>query len=187
MRKFAIRNLLRSLILPLEEIDQSLPKSGKIFDLGCGEGVSSKYLARNKKRIVIGIDSDEKRLPKHKTKNLYFKNADIRETSFKGSSGVVISDVLHHLNLKDQKALLTKIAKELEKRGVLVIKEIDNSEFIRSRLSRMWDLVLYPQDNITYWNSYDLINFLKKIGFSVKFSRPCRLFPGSTTLFICKK
>ncbi|OGK45208.1 hypothetical protein A2956_00600 [Candidatus Roizmanbacteria bacterium RIFCSPLOWO2_01_FULL_37_57] len=180
-------DFLRKAILPLEEIDKNLPKEGKIFDLGCGEGVISKYLASSKKRIVIGIDSDKKRLPNHKTKNLSFKNADIRELLLKGSSGVVISDVLHHLNLKDQKALLTKIAKELEKRGVLVIKEIDKSEFLRSRLSRLWDFILYPQDKINYWHYKELKSFLEEVGFKVKFSRPCRLFPGSTTLFICEK
>src|SRR3990167_11463867 len=102
-------DFLRKAILPLEEIDVSLPKKGKLLDLGCGEGVISKYLARNNKRAIIGIDSDEKRLPKHKTKNLYFKNADIREVSLKDSSGVVISDVLHHLGLKDQENLLIRI------------------------------------------------------------------------------
>ena len=180
-------DFLRKAILPLEEIDASLPKKGKLLDLGCGEGVISKYLARNKKRTIIGIDSDEKRLPKHKTKNLYFKNADIRDISLKSCSGVVISDVLHHLNLKDQKTLLGRISKELKKEGVLIVKEIDNGEFVRSRLSRLWDFVLYPQDNIKYWQSIELKNFLEEIGFKVKFSRPCRLFPGSTTLFVCQK
>src|SRR3990167_3623726 len=179
-------DFLRKAILPLEEIDASLPKKGKLLDLGCGEGVISKYLAKNKKRKVIGIDSDIRRLPKHKTKYLSFKNADIRYVSLTGSSGVVISDVLHHLNLKDQKNLLKKIARDLKEKGVLAIKEIDSSEFIRSRLSRLWDFVLYPQDNISYWNSNDLKSFLEKNGFSVKFSRPCRLFPGSTTLFVCQ-
>ena len=180
-------HFLRKSILPLEEIDKNLPKKGKIFDLGCGEGVISKYLAKNKKRIVIGIDSDEKRLPKQKTKNLSFKNADIRSVSLKGSSGVIISDVLHHLNLKDQKSLLKKIAEELRNEGVLVIKEIDESEFLRSRLSRLWDFILYPQDKINYWYYKELKIFLEEIHFKVKFFRPCRLFPGSTTLFICKK
>src|SRR3989344_4900604 len=129
-------DFLRKAILPLDEIDKSLPKEGKIFDLGCGEGVISKYLARDKKRTIVGIDSDEQRLSKHKTKNLYFKNADIRGVSLKDSSGVVISDVLHHLNLKDQENLLIRIFIELNKGGI---------------------------------------------------SRPCRLFFGSTTLFICEK
>lgn len=180
-------DFLRKAILPLDEIDKSLPEKGKIFDLGCGEGVISKYLARNKKRIVIGIDSDEKRLPKHKTKNLYFKNADTRKVSLEGSMGIVISDVLHHLNLKDQKDLLKRIFKELGDGGVLVVKEIDSNEFVRSRLSRFWDFILYPQDKISYWSYYNLKNFLEKIGFEVKTFRPCRLFPGSTTLFVCKK
>src|SRR3972149_704071 len=105
-------DFLRKAILPLDEIDNNLPKEGKIFDLGCGEGVISKYLARNKKRTIVGIDSDKKRLSEHKTKNLNFKNADIRDVSLKGLSGVVISDVLHHLDLKDQKDLLKSIFKE---------------------------------------------------------------------------
>ena len=180
-------DFLRKAILPLEKIDKILPKEGKIYDLGCGEGVISKYLAQNKKRKVIGIDSDIRRLPKHKTKYLSFKNADIRNVSFKGTAGVVISDVLHHLNLKDQKTLLSKVARELKKGGVLVIKEIDKSEFVRSRLSRLWDFILYPKDKINYWHYKELKKFLRKIGFKVKFSRPCRLFPGSTTLFVCNK
>lgn len=180
-------DFLRKAILPLEEIDKNLPKEGKIYDLGCGEGVITKYLANNKKRIVIGIDSNEERVPKYKTKNLSFKNADIRKVSLEGSMGIVISDVLHHLNLKDQKNILKKIANKLRKEGVLVVKEIDNSEFIRSRLSRLWDLILYPQDKINYWYYKDLKKFLEEIGFRVSLCRPCRLFPGSTTLFICKK
>lgn len=180
-------DFLRKAILPLDEIDKSLPEKGKIFDLGCGEGVISRYLARNKKRTVIGIDSDEQRLSGHRTKNLYFKNADIRRVSLEGSSGVVISDVLHHLDLKDQKNLLAKIAKKLKKEGVLVIKEIDKSEFLRSRLSRLWDFILYSQDKINYWHYKELKSFLEEVGFKVKFSRSCRLFPGSTTLFICEK
>src|SRR3989344_8849490 len=109
-------DLLRKVILPLEEIDKNLPKKGKIFDLGCCEGVISKHLANNKKRTVIGIDSNGERLPRDKTKNLSFKNADIRKVSLEGSMGIVISDVLHHLNLKDQKNLLKKIAEELRDR-----------------------------------------------------------------------
>ena len=59
-------DFLRKAILPLDEIDKNLPKEGKVFDLGCGEGVISKYLANNKTRIVIGIDSNRERLSKQK-------------------------------------------------------------------------------------------------------------------------
>jgi len=182
-----LRDYLRKIILPLEEIDEQLPQKGKIIDLGCGEGVIAKFIAKKKARTVIGVDSDKKRLPETNSKNLIFKEGDIRGTPLNGINSVVISDVLHHINLPDQKKLLKKISRQIKKGGVLVIKEIDSSEYVRSKLSRLWDLLLYPQDKINYWQFKNLKIFLQSRGFTVKILRPCRLFPGSTTLFICKK
>ncbi len=178
---------LRSLIIPLAEIDNNLPKEGKIYDLGCGQGVIAKYVARRKNRRVIGIDINGNRIPHTGLKNLSFSNADIRQVNLKQASGIILSDVLHHLNKSDQKKLLSKIFTDLKKEGILVIKEIDELEQLRSKLSRFWDFVLYPKDKISYWNSNDLINFLEKLGFKVKMLRSSRLFPGSTNLFIARK
>ena|SRR3990167_2383912 len=181
-------DLLRKAILPLEEIDESLPKEGKIYDLGCGEGLVAQYLADSSKfRRVIGVDSDKDRLPKNTSKNLRFIASDIRKFPIKSAHGVVISDVLHHLDRSSQKKLLTSIAKSLKKDGVLVIKEIDAREYLRSKFSRLWDWILYPQDKISYWNAKELKGFMADLGFRVKISRPSRFFPGSTTLFVCKK
>ncbi len=178
---------LRLLILPLKEIDRAIPKKGLIIDLGCGEGVVALYLSKKLNRQVIGIDVNKKRLPKSTQKNLIFRNADITKMSFEKISGAVLSDVLHHLILKDQHKLLKKIFKNLNKNGVLIIKEIDTSEFIRSKLSRVWDYILYPQDKITFTNYKYLKQILTKTGFTVKITRPCRYFPGSTTLYVCTK
>jgi 2-polyprenyl-3-methyl-5-hydroxy-6-metoxy-1,4-benzoquinol methylase len=178
---------LRELILPIDEINNAIPKSGKIIDFGCGQGQIAYFLSRQLNRQVIGIDANYKRLPKYTQKNLTFKKADITKLSIEKINGAVLSDVLHHLSLKNQNKLLEKIYKNLEKNGVLIIKEIDTGEFIRSNLSRLWDFILYPRDKIVFSNS----NYLKKIlinfGFEVTISRPCRYFPGSTTLYICTK
>lgn len=182
-----IHIVLRLLILPLKEIDRAIPKKGLILDLGCGEGVIAVYLSKKLNRQVIGIDANKKRLPKSSQKNLVFKNTDITKISFEKINGAVLSDVLHHLPLKKQHELIANIYKNLKRDGVLVIKEIDTSEFIRSRLSRLWDFILYPHDKITFTNCKYLKKILTKIGFEVKITRPCRFFPGSTTLFICTK
>ena len=174
-------------MLPLEEIDRVLPQKGHIIELGCGEGVIARHLAKNKKRQVLGIDLDVQRITDSKTKNLKFKVGDITAINYKSKEGFVISDVLHHLSFKDQNILLSKLHKALKKNGALVIKEIDTSEFLRSKLSRFWDFVFYPSDKINYWNSNNLKSYLTKLGFRVSLKRPCRFFPGSTTLFICKK
>jgi len=182
-----IYDYLRTLILPLVEIDKFVPKSNRIYDLGCGEGVISRYLARIKTREIIGVDNSEKRLKKTNFKNLRFILTDIRTFDLNKAGGVVISDVLHHLNFNDQAKLLRNVYKKLNKNGVLVVKEIDREEFIRSRLSRFWDFILYPKDKICYYKSTELKNFLTSLGFNVKVVRTSRFFPGSTTLFLCRK
>lgn len=179
---------LRTLILPLREIDLALPKTGKIIDLGCGQGIIATYLSQTKSRKVIGIDADGSRLPKSSQKNLVFIKKDLRGINLSKINGAVTSDLLHHLEPKEQKELIKKVYLALEKEGVLIIKEIDTGEIVRSKLSRIWDFILYPKDKIYFNSAVNLKNFLKKTGFSlIKISRPCRLFPGSTTLFICTK
>lgn len=178
---------LRKAILPLERIDYFIPNEGRIIDLGCGQGVISKYLARLPKRHVIGVDANLKRLPTSSLKNLSFARADITRYAAKKAEGVILSDVLHHIKTQDQKKLLANIKTFLKPNGVLVIKEIDKEEFLRSKLSRVWDYLLYPKDTIYYWSSSELKKYLVNLGFKVKVQRASLLFPGSTTLFICKK
>lgn len=178
---------LRTLILPLSEIDEAIPKNGKIIDFGCGQGLISNHLSKNSGRQIIGIDFNKIRLPNSTQKNLLFRKADITKISIEKINGAVMSDVLHHLSLIDQQKLLEKIYQNLKKGGILVIKEIDTSEFIRSHLSRLWDFILYPQDKITFTSHKYLKEALAKIGFIVTITRPCRFFPGSTTLYICIK
>jgi 2-polyprenyl-3-methyl-5-hydroxy-6-metoxy-1,4-benzoquinol methylase len=187
LQHLRIYDRLRSAILPLSEIDNALPKKGKITELGCGQGVISKYLAMRKDRYVLGIDLNKERIGKSKNRNLQFKVGDITRNVYKLHDGFVISDVLHHLSLEGQKILLTKLHKALKDDGLLIIKEIDTNEIIRSRLSRFWDFIFYPNDKINYWNSKELKTYLEKLGFQVSIQRPCRFFPGSTTLFICTK
>ena len=178
---------LRSTILPLSDIDSALPKKGTITELGCGQGVIAKYLARGKDRKILGIDANGKRIGKLKTKNLSFRVGDITAINYTPQDGFVISDVLHHLKPNDQELLLLKLYKALKKNGILVIKEIDTSEFVRSKFSRFWDYAFYPKDKISYWNSNELKKYLIGLGFNVSLKRTSRLFPGSTVLFICKK
>lgn len=180
-------NFLRVLMLPLKEIDSFLPQSGKIVDLGCGEGVIAEFLASKNGRMIIGIDLDEKRLKVSTQKNLRFQVGDIRKFKLDKIDGVIISDVLHHVNFQDQRLVLKNIAKGLKKGGVLVVKEIDTGEFIRSRLSRFWDFVFYPGEKIYFNDAQKLKKLLESLGFTVSIKRPTRLFPGSTTLFVCKK
>ena len=181
-----IYDFLKTLILPLEEIDRALPNHGKIIDLGCGQGIIAKHVAQNKNRTVIGVDLDQKRLEKSELANLRFELADIRNYNLKDADAVILSDVLHHISFIDQDRVLENIKKSLKRRGLLIIKEIDTGECVRSRLSRLWDFVFYPKEKIYFQNAKVLKKKLEGLGFKVLLKRPTRLFPGSTTLFVCK-
>lgn len=174
-------------MLPFKEINDLTPKKGTIVDLGCGEGTIAQFLAHQKRRIVIGVDLNKKRLQKSHHQNLSFEHKNIKTYNLKNVDCVILSDVLHHMSFNDQDQVLINIAKGLKKEGVLLIKEIDTSEFIRSRLSRIWDFVFYPKERIYFNNAQTLLEKIEKLGFSVNIMRPTRFFPGSTTLFVCKK
>ncbi len=174
-------------MLPLMEIEENIPINGTIVDLGCGEGIIAEYLAQNKLRTVVGVDINAKRLKKSGQKNLRFRFADARKYPLAGINSVVLSDVLHHMNFKDQDIILKNIAKGLKKGGVLLIKEIDANEFLRGGLSRFWDFILYPNEKVYFNDAKALESKLIKLGFRVKLKKTMRLFPGSTTLLICRK
>lgn len=187
MIKHPFHNLLREWMLPLKEIDEAIPKKGIILELGCGEGVISQYLTKESSRSIIGIDLDATRLPQQPPKNLKFIHGDIIKYSLPKADAIVISDVLHHIDFEEQEKLLEKVYKLLNRKGVLIIKEINTEDKIRSKLSRFWDFVFYPFDKIYFSSSADLVKLLKKCGFKVSMKRASLYFPGSTNLYICEK
>lgn len=182
-----VHNFLRNLMIPLRQIDEALPQEGLILDLGCGEGAISAFLAGKKTRNVVGVDIDKKRVQQIHQKNLKFITGNAVNFNVASADGIVISDVLHHINFQDQEKLLKNISRNLKKGGIVVIKEIDTGEFIRSWLSRFWDFIFYPMEKIYFSSAKDLTAKLTKLGFSVKIKREYLFFPGSTTLYICIK
>ncbi|GEM_PF-1896115 len=182
-----IHNPLRRLTIPISQIDEMIPEAGVVIDLGCGEGTLATYLARKPNRNIIGVDMDAARLPASNQENLKFIASDIRKFDTKGACAVVLSDVLHHLSFDDQDSLLKNISHGLKKDGRFIIKEIDLSENIRSRLSRFWDFVFYPKDEIFFSSHTTISQKLRGLKFSVTITRPLRILPASTTLFLCVK
>lgn len=184
--------LIRWFICPFNTMEDNIPKKGLIIDVGCGEGVFTIYLAINSKdRKVLGIDIDSRRILSARKAARGMKNVsfEIRNaTSIRSKiNSIIISDSFHHFSKKDQINFLNICSKKLKSKGVLLIKEINNEDFIRSKLSRIWDFVLYPKDKINYWSKTQLINKLQELGFNVKTKKAALYFPGSTHIYICTK
>lgn len=179
-------------IVPFEEIESFLPKSGKIIDLGCGEGVLCVLLAiSSKRRKVLGLDLNKKKIKLGKNiaqeiSNLDFKTKDVTE-SLPKADAFVMSDFLHHIERKEHRPLINSINDSLKKGGVLVIKEIDLNDGLRSKISRFFDFLFYPMQKVYFSSSDELTNLLTENGMQVRIIKYKKWFPGSTTLIIARK
>ena len=183
----------RWLIVPIEQIESYLPKNGLIIDVGCGEGVMATLLAiKSSKRKDLGIDINKNKINLAKKvssqiSNLTFEQKDAFSKNLPKANGLVLSDFLHHLPSERHEELLSSLSNILNKSGAMVIKEIDLKDGIRSKMSRLFDFIFYPTEKVNFVNSDYLANFLTKLGLKVRVIKVKKWFPGSTTLFICKK
>lgn len=188
-----MKRWLKHLFIPFSTIDAALPHNGLIVDIGCGEGAVTLFLARRPRRRLVGIDRDETRLQSAKLaakrqKNVRFRKGDLLNLSLpKNLSGSVIADVIHHLPRSFHSKLLNAIVKNLKKGGILVIKEIVTDDVLRSKLSRLWDFILYPQDTIYYRSIKEYTHMLEKAGFKVTHQRTNAFTPASIHVFIATK
>lgn len=184
---------LKSWLWPFKDLDRHLPSHGKIFDLGCGDGLVSQYLAQASiKRQVIGIDQNPAKISQiqaqsHSLSNLTFKVADITKVNLSSATACLLSDVLHHFSPSTQTQLLASLSQQLKPGSICLIKEINSHDVLRSKLSRLWDWLLYPQDQINYFSAPELISMMTDLNFKVKFYPVTPWFPGSVNLFVCTK
>jgi SAM-dependent methyltransferase len=79
-------------------------------------------------RRVTGIDYDEEKIRVAlngfgKPKNLDFIHADVTSFAFGPQDAIILSDVLHYLPEKEQKALLVRCIRSLRKDGVILLRE----------------------------------------------------------------
>lgn len=148
------------------QLEQYIPKKGKILDLGCGYGILANFLALSSKdREVIGVDTDAKKIKNAKkgVLNTSFRVEDATKMNVKDFDVIILHDVLHHLNsFKDQEKLIDDCKKMLKGKGILFIVEVDDKPFWKLLLGRLTDLVMYSGAPVYYRYKNDMIKVLEK-------------------------
>lgn len=184
---------------PYIEVEQLVPKIGKIIDLGCGEGVLTNYLGlSSKSRVILGIDMDKKRIKDadHEVRNVSFISGDITKFKIPSCDSILIFQVLHHLHSKKiQEEIIKRCANSLRKGGKLIIVEICLGSSINYFLTWIADhlLVAWFFENKLYTHILfrkleDWRKVFQSNGFLCKIIDPnSKTKPFSNTIFDCTK
>ncbi|CAN5546372.1 MMPL family transporter [soil metagenome] len=141
-----------------------LPRSGIILDLGCGYGFLCYMLhLRSKDQKIVGVDYDAEKIETAihsylKSETIEFHLANIQQFPLAEYLGIVLSDVLHYMELAEQRDLLSRCCNALLPGGIMIIRD-GNSEskqrHKRTQLSEFFSINL-----LQFNKSSNTLNFL---------------------------
>ena len=177
----------------LEEIEQYLPTSGRILDIGCGFGLFSLYFASlEPRRRFLGIDLDARRIQyaQDSAKRLGLPNVEYRvgnavdwDTDEKFDA-IYIVDLLHHMPFRDVPEFLARLRSRLRDGGTLIVKEVENRPRWKMWFTLAVDRAMVGLEPIRYWPPGELIDVLRHLGFDVVKHRMRDYLPYPHILYV---
>ena len=114
-------------------LNEYVPRSGDILDLGCGYGFVSYMLALTSHgRRITGVDYDEEKIRVAeggflKSDRIAFIVSDIRSYEYGLKDCIILSDVLHYIKPGEQEQLLLKCIAGLKPGGMVIIRDADEN------------------------------------------------------------
>ena len=183
---------------PFIEVEKITPKSGKIIDLGCGEGVFTNFMALSSRdREILGIEIDQRRFSEANRglSNTIFKLGDATKISMPRADCIVLFHLLHHLSsFTDQEVVLKKCAQVLSKGDSLLIVEVKPKLSIKYLLAWFTDHFLVPwlfekkmYSPIFFRKEESWAALLNNLGFSCKIINAEKGHPFTHVILVCRK
>lgn len=184
---------------PLQEMEELIPKGGRILDLGCGEGLFTNYLAlSSSKRIMVGVEmsADRVGLANKGIKNTKFIKGDVISVHFPVCDHIVMCHLMHHLlSFHDQEKLIDRCSKHLRKNSKLIIAEVNKSYNWKYLLGWLTDTIIVPilfegrlyNGQIFHRSAIQWKNLLEKNNFKIDRMVKLDRGPFPDTLFLATK
>lgn len=129
-----------------QQFHDLLPLKGNVLDIGCGYGFMSYMLHFSAPgRNIMGIDYDEEKttVANHcfsKDEEINFAYADVTTFNFMQYDGIIVADMLHYLQADQQKMIIEKCIKSLNKGGTLIIRDGDKEREAKHKGTKLTEL-----------------------------------------------
>lgn len=161
-----------------ETLDQVVPRTGQILDLGCGYGVATHWLACfTDRRTFHGVDYDEDKIrvarrtaPGHP--RIVFEHGDILEMDYPPCDAVLLLDVLHYWRPEKQQTILEKARRALRPGGRLILRDGMRAESAAHERVAFWEKVAtrighnVTRDGLHFLTLAELEEALRAAGFA---------------------
>lgn len=163
----------RRLGLILSEIDRIFKDAKdtlRCLDIGCGDGIYTKFLSNIKNFKCVGCDADYKRLERAKENcsgGPCLINSLAEKCHFKGGSFDLV--LLHHVleHVENDKGLLRECARVLKPDGIFIIG-VPNENSVNGKILRFLQPALYRNgEHIHFYSESEMVEMLKSEGFEI--------------------
>jgi 1-acyl-sn-glycerol-3-phosphate acyltransferase len=161
-----------------KSLDDAVPRSGYILDLGCGYGFATHWLAQcTDARTFLGLDYDENKIRTARrtageNSRIQFEAGDILEREFPPCDAVLLLDVLHYWTPDKQQKILDKARRALRPGGKLVLREGAKAAGGAHRHVHQWEIFAtrfglnQTGEGLHFRTLDELVDALKRAGFT---------------------
>lgn len=181
----------------LEEIEQYMPARGTILDLGCGFGLFTHFFALcSRRRRMLSLDLNARRIQLAKragerlgtTRQTHFRAMNVLDYPFdRKVSAIVMLDLVHHLPKGSAEEILRCCHANLERGGVLLIKDVDAAPWWKMAFTWVLDKAMDFRTPVNYYHREKLMDFLRETGFTVYAHQMLDVLPYPHIFLICWK
>jgi 2-polyprenyl-3-methyl-5-hydroxy-6-metoxy-1,4-benzoquinol methylase len=192
----SIRFLIMNMRI-LEELEQYIPHTGVILDVGCGFGLFSLFFAMCAKgRRMIAVDINSRRIAIAKkaqeclglTQSINFYVSDVANYEFQESvNAIVVLDLLHHIPQQTVLRLLQCFHNILQEDGVLIIKDVKAKPWLKMAFTWVLDKLVDFKAPLHYYTQEEMISIIEAHGFDVKLHNLIDILPYPHILYVCRK
>lgn len=148
---------------PFASIVATLPRTGRILEIGCGHGLFSAYAALDAPgREVVGVDIDTAKIAHAHAAARDVDSLDLRVAESGAVptgpwDAVVFVDVLYLLPASEQQRLLTEAVAQLAPHGMVLVKEMGVEPRWKVRWNTWQETLSVKVLRITEGSSFDFV------------------------------